>query len=62
MHGEKRGERYFNMHRLQGQNWRNSFLTACGSGCWAMNYFPCIERRRILGEVHKPVKQEKVFW
>jgi hypothetical protein len=61
MHDEKRGERYFSMHRLTGAELTKLISYSLWIWMLGFEYRPCIERRRILSQLHKAVKQEKFF-
>ena len=60
MHGEKRGERYFSMHRLTGAKLTKLIylqLVDRDAGHW-ITAVPALKRRRSLSQVNKAVKQE----
>jgi hypothetical protein len=58
MHDEKRGERYFSMHRLTGAELAKLIDVKLLSGMQALDCALHRKRRRILSESLKAVKQE----
>src|SRR5215213_3349672 len=61
MHDEKRGERYFSMHRLTGAELTKLISKSLLDRNAGLGTSSLHERRRILSQVHKPVKQESFF-
>ena len=61
MHDEERGERYSACTDYGGKTNETHFLKLVDRDAGLGNAVPALKRRRILGEVHKPVKQESFF-
>jgi len=52
MHDEKRGERYFSMHRLTGAKLTKLMdVQLVASGMQDLDYCPALKRRRILSQM-----------